>query len=237
MKAVVIGNGEARIGPRLHALLREAALVVCADGGAAHALAAGVRPQVIVGDMDSLDPAVLAHWEAQGVEVLRYPAAKDETDLELAIGCAVARGADEVALLATLGGRLDQALANVLLLTSPALGGVALRLEEEETSAVALRGGGGSLTIEGRAGDTVSLLPLSAEVTGVTTARLRYPLRAEPLLRGPTRGVSNEMEEATAEVRVESGLLLVVHLHGTGGPTQGGGAVAGQARGREQGEP
>jgi thiamine pyrophosphokinase len=216
MQAVVIGNGEARIGPRLHALLRAAPLVVCADGGAAHALAAGVRPRVIIGDMDSLDPAVLAHWEAQQVEIVRYPVAKDETDLELAITWAVDHGAREVTLVAALGGRLDQALANVLLLTAPALGQIMLRLEEEETSVVLLRGGAEPLVLHGQAGDTVSLLPLSAEVTGVRTLRLRYPLRDEPLLRGPTRGVSNEMEAAWAEVRLQEGLLLVVHLRGAG---------------------
>ncbi len=68
-------------------------LVVCADGGATHALAAGVHPRVIVGDLDSVEPSVLAHWQGRGVEVVRHPVAKDETDLELAIAWAIDHGA------------------------------------------------------------------------------------------------------------------------------------------------
>jgi len=211
VRAVIIGNGEAHIGPRLRRVLDEAALIVCADGGATHALAAGVRPTVIVGDLDSTPPAVLAYWQAQGVPVERHPVAKDETDLELAIGWARGRGATEVALLATLGGRLDQTLANVLLLSLPAFADLTLRLEDEQTSLALLRGGQ-ALTIEGTLGDTISLLPLSEVAQGVRTAGLRYPLHGEPLYRGPTRGVSNELQVSPARVSLEQGLLLVVHL-------------------------
>lgn len=213
MQAIVIGNGEARFGPRLHHMLRQAALVVCADGGAAHALTAGVHPRVIVGDSDSVDPAVLAHWQDRGVEVVRHPVAKDETDLELAITWSIDHGARDIALLAALGGRLDQTLANVLILALPWLQGVSLRLEEEQSTTMLLHGGAPPAIIQGTVGDTVSLLPLSETAVGVSTQNLRYPLRDEDLLRGPTRGVSNEMLGHTAQVSLREGLLLVVHLH------------------------
>ena len=96
-------------------------MVVAADSGVAHALALGLAVDVAVGDFDSLDPRVLEAVEAAGTRVERHPAAKDATDLELAIDVAVGLGAARIVVLGGHGGRLDHFLANALVLAAPQL--------------------------------------------------------------------------------------------------------------------
>ena len=97
------------------------ALMVAADGGARVAKEYGVSLQVIIGDMDSVGEAELAVLDAEGTTILRYPAEKNETDLELALQWAVTQGLRWIRVFGAMGGRLDQTLANVYLLALPAL--------------------------------------------------------------------------------------------------------------------
>jgi len=190
--------------------LRPGDYLIAADGGTRHALALDVRPHVIVGDMDSLDPPLLAELQAQGTEVERHPTGKDATDLELAIERAVDDGAGEIVVMGALGGRLDQTLANVLILAQrvwPAR----ISLGEGSQVATLLRGGE-RLRLGGAPGTTVSLLPLTPEVTGITYEGLLYPLTGATLRLGSTRGLSNQVAAQPATVRIASGLALVVQV-------------------------
>jgi len=205
MRAVIFANGDFTTG--CLDLFRRGDLIIAADGGAAHARASGVTPHVVVGDMDSLPPDLRAELEAAGTRFLSHPAAKDETDLELALIHAVEQGADEVVVLAALGGRLDQAVANILLLAHPALAGVAVRIVEGTQTAFLVRD---HAVIHGSPGDIVSLLPLGGDALGVTADGLRWPLRDEALRFGPARGVSNVLLGRRARVRVREGILLCV---------------------------
>jgi thiamine pyrophosphokinase len=149
--------------------------------------------------------------EATGCQLIAHPAHKDETDLELALRYAVDQGATEVLVFGALGGRLDQTLANVLLLALPELRGVRVKIVGPELEVLLVRD---QETIEGRPGDTVTLLPIGGDVTGITTEGLEYPLRDGTLYFGPARGVSNALTAPTAHLRVKTGLLLVVHITG-----------------------
>jgi thiamine pyrophosphokinase len=184
-------------------------VVIAADGGAASCAAAGRRPDLVVGDLDSLDEPALAAFAAGGTRVERHPAEKDQTDAELALEAAVRAGADEIVVVGAFGGpRLDHELANLLLLARPDLAAIDLAIVTERLTLRALRGPG-ILELGGSPGDWVSLVPLSETVAGVATDGLRYPLRHEPLARGSSRGVSNELTGVRASVEAGSGILLV----------------------------
>ncbi len=202
--------------------------VVAADGGLARARALGLAPGLLVGDLDSVPPGLVAEAEAAGVEVMRAFVDKDESDAELALLEAVRRGATRVTVLGAFGGpRLDHALANVWLLAHPALAGVEVALLDAGSRAslvIAPAADGGPVRrpLPGPVGATISLLPLGGEVTGITTTGLRYPLRDEPLLTGPARGLSNVRTAPDAAVTVRRGrLLLVETAFGTGGLSSG----------------
>lgn len=191
--------------------------VIAADYGAHHALAWGWPIHLLVGDLDSLPAADLQAVQALGVPTITAPAAKDETDLELALAHALAAGAGEVILCAALGGRADHMLANVFLLARPELAGIPAVIAEGAQTVRLLRGHAASdgtaacLTLSGAPGDLLTLLPLAGDADGVTTAGLRYPLADEPLIFAQARGVSNVFEADVARVWLRHGLLLVIH--------------------------
>jgi thiamine pyrophosphokinase len=208
MRAVIAINGVIDDYATVASLLRDDDLLIGADGGATHLLAIGRRPHVIVGDLDSLAPAIVADLTVQGSAIERHRPDKDQTDLELAIERAVAEGAAEVILIGALGGRLDQTLANLLILAQrswPA----SVRLVEGAQIVEVLRGPG-AIEVSGKSGDTVSLIPLSEQVTGITYRGLRYPLENATLHLGSTRGVSNELRDATATIEINTGIALVI---------------------------
>ena len=166
MRAVIFVNGEVHDYTALAAWLRPGDYLIGADGGTRHILALGLRPDAVVGDLDSLEAETVTELAASGVEIERYPVAKNQTDLELAIERGLAAGAADILLLGALGGRLDQTLANLLILAQrewPAR----LRLAEGDQLAQVLRGGQ-SLTLHAAPGSTVSAIPLSPAVTGIT---------------------------------------------------------------------
>jgi thiamine pyrophosphokinase len=208
MKVVVVASG--RLEPIDVAHLDDADLVIAADGGAESLDALGRRPDLLVGDFDSISPALAERLEAEGIEMERHPSDKERSDTELALEAAVARGATEVVLLGAIGGdRLDHELANLLLLADPGMAGRDVRIARGSSTARVLRGGE-RLALAGSAGDLVSLLPIGGDASGVTTDGLRWPLEAATLGLGRSRGLSNEIVAGAASVSLEHGTLLVV---------------------------
>lgn len=210
MAVLVFANGDLESTAWVAPYLREASAVIAADGGAAHVLRAGFRPDVVIGDLDSFAAGERRSLEAAGVRFIVHPAAKDETDLELALLHAVRTSEEPVLVFAGLGGRLDQMLANVLLLMHPALRGRAIRFLTPYQQ-IWLVQGPGLTEVRGAPGDTVSLIPLGGDAQVRATSGLAWALRDETLAFGPARGISNEMTAPVAAVELASGHLLCVH--------------------------
>jgi thiamine pyrophosphokinase len=208
MRTVIIANGIAPDEATICCWLDSETRLICADGGARTALSLGLRPHVVVGDLDSLGEVQRVQLVAMGCRMVIYPVAKDWTDLELALKLAVEEGATDIVILGALGGRLDQELANILLLLLPELKNVSARIVDERQEMFVARG---EATITGQAGDMVSLIPLGGDVTGIVTEGLLYPLKDETLFSGPARGISNMMIGRVARVTLRSGALLVIH--------------------------
>ena len=197
-------------------------LIVAADGGIRHAAGLGLGTvDLWVGDGDSLPAGGIAELRRSGIPMELAAADKDESDTELAVLAAVARGATRLTIVGVFGGpRLDHSLANVLLLGHPRLADQLTVLLAPGARIRLLRAPGPdgarvSIELAGHKGDLVSLLPLAGTVRGVTTGGLKYPLVDEPLELGPARGLSNVRLETTATVSLESGLLLVVETPAT----------------------
>lgn len=210
MRAIVVAGGRSSGDDAWERWAGAGDLIVGADGGAAQAVARGLVPDVVIGDMDSLPEEARAGLAAGHTAFIVHPRAKDETDLELALTYVVERGYRDVVVLGALGGRLDHLLANVMLLALPCLAGARIRIVDGVEEAVLVRGGE-SLVLEGRPGDVVSLLPLGGDARGVTTSGLAWALDHDTLGLGASRGVSNEMLEAAAGVTLSDGHLLVIH--------------------------
>jgi thiamine pyrophosphokinase len=183
------------------------ALVIGADSGIEHAHALGRHVDVAVGDFDSVSPEALRIAELGGAQVLRHPAAKDATDLELALDVAAGRGAEHITVVGGHGGRLDHFLANALLLGSARFAPIDVDGWFGDAHVRVIRD---HARLVGPVGSLVTLLATDGPARGVTTTGLRFPLRAAVLLPGSTLGVSNEMLGTEATVSVDGGTVLSI---------------------------
>jgi thiamine pyrophosphokinase len=212
-RTIIFANGLLTDPASARAAMGAADRLIAADGGLHHLLALGLRPHVLIGDLDSVEPAEAQTTEVSGTRIERFPPRKDQTDLELAVRLACAEGATDILIFGALGARWDQTLANLLLLAHPDFRPVRLRLVDGAQQIYLIQG---QAVIEGRPGDTVSLISLQGDAHGVTTHGLEYPLDRGSLAFGSTLGVSNVLLGSQARVTVEEGLVACVVI---GNPT------------------
>ena len=208
MRAVIFANGEFSNRDLAKDEIGADDLVIAADGGARHCLNIGISPAFVIGDFDSLSEDEQSQLEANGAKLIRHPARKDKTDLELALLHAKSVGATDVIIYGGLGARWDQSIANILLTCNSELRAMDFVFISGKTRIHAIHD---DLTFTGNPGDTVSLIPLTQEVAGITTSNLEYPLTVESLEIGTTRGVSNVLTAKDATISIRSGILLCFH--------------------------
>ena len=166
MRAIIFANGAISGWPGNIDIAPDEDMIIAADGGLTHCTQQGIVPHLVVGDMDSADPDQIARLEKQGVAVSRFPERKDETDLWLAVLAALDRNVDEIIILGGLGGRWDMSFSNALLLASPELRHIVVRILDGNQELFVLQSG--KARVFGARGDLTSLMPLTAMVEGLT---------------------------------------------------------------------
>lgn len=206
-RIIILANGELPVMQKAGALLHDDDFIIAADGGTRHAIALGRVPNIIIGDLDS---AIfdLRPLTEKGTQVIQFPRDKNETDLELAIQHALTLNPAQILILAALGGRMDQTLANIALISNPQVTTCTLKLDDGIEEVFICHD---EVDINGASGDTVSLIPWQGEVTGIVTTGLKWPIQNEVLSPYKTRGISNEMADHKATIHVKSGQLLIIH--------------------------
>jgi len=207
-RVVIFANGNLPELEDARALLQADDYVIAADGGANHLLKMGILPEIVIGDLDSIDEDTLFELTSAEVRIEQYSEDKDETDIELALHYAVDLRPSAILIVGALGGRLDQTLANLSILANPTLPGIDIRLDDGVEEAFFCRK---QAEVHGRSGDIISLIPWHGFVEGVATEGLQWPLYGETLYPDKSRGVSNVMLRDEASIRIRSGLLLIVH--------------------------
>jgi thiamine pyrophosphokinase len=206
---VVVGGDQ--VHPDVVHRLPRRPFVVCADSGLDHAYALGLAPDLVVGDLDSVQPDSLDRAQREGVTVEAYPTDKDATDTELALAAAVRSGAAAVTLVG--GGstdRLDHSLGAIMALAHPSLAALDHVEAWWARTHLSVVHGPRQVSLDLLEAATVSLLPLGGPCEGVTTQGLRWGLTDETLLPNSSRGLSNEVVASPARVHVRSGALAVV---------------------------
>jgi thiamine pyrophosphokinase len=214
VRAAIFLNGSPDSPGLIRHVAGRAALVVAADGGARYALEAGVVPDLVVGDMDSLGEDLAREAERRGASLERHLVRKDKMDGHLAVLAARERGATVADLLCAAGGRLGAVFAmSHILLTAERIGLLSTVVADQGRVFVVEAG---SRTVSGEPQDMISIFPLAGPATGVTLEGMGYPLENAGLEPGDTLGFHNELIGNEARVSVREGALLVVHE--TGGP-------------------
>lgn len=209
--AVVVIGGVAP-DRRLAKLLNQPNLVVAADVGLHHAIDLGLRVNAVVGDMDSVDRAVLVGAEVNGVEVVRSPSDKDLTDTELALRHAIDRGATHLTLVTGGGGRLDHQLGVIASLAHREFAHCLISAWWD-TARLDVLHGPTSRDVTGTVGEVIGLHAFGGDAHGVTTNGLKWNVSGETFPAYSSRGVSNEFIRSTASISLESGILIVTRPH------------------------
>lgn len=209
MRCVIIANGEIENYDHLITILKSEDFLICADGGLKHLSRLKKVPNLLVGDLDSVSENDMEWIRDHHVEVVRFPKSKDESDTELAIAYALKMKPDEILLLGVTGGRLDHTMANIGLLKEIYDKGVKASIVSDYNEIFVTNK---TLVLNGKIGDTVSILPISECVKGVTYQGLQYPLTDQELHFGAPRGISNVFVSEKASITVKMGYLLVMKV-------------------------
>ncbi|HET6715276.1 MAG TPA: thiamine diphosphokinase [Actinomycetota bacterium] len=200
---IFCGGGPARLPVEVP----DGALVIAADVGLAEANRLGVAVDLLVGDLDSVDPVDLEAFEDAGGEVRRHPEDKDATDLELAITDAIVAGAGRLLVVGGDRGRLDHLLANAVLLASPRHAAVEVDAIFGATRLHVVRG---RRELVGVPGELISLFALGGPAHGVRAFGVRWPLDGAVLEPGSSLGVSNRFVTERAVIEVRDGVVLAI---------------------------
>lgn len=210
-RAVVFANGDCSDYICKIAEVSNNDFVVCVDGGLRHCLAAGLTPDLLVGDLDSLDAASSEALKRLHVECVQFPPKKDASDLELTLQTLCDRSIAQVVLLGISGGRTDHLLFNWQLATNRSWP-FKLRIVDDFIDAQLVdesRPASKTLPI----GQTFSVIPLGQDATGVQVSGAMYPLIDAQLPLGSTLGLSNEVTESHLQVSVETGIVMLMLVH------------------------
>ncbi|ODM25597.1 thiamine pyrophosphokinase [Clostridium sp. Bc-iso-3] len=207
MYALIVCNGSIIDYSYHRKFFDEADFIVCADGGALHLQKLGIKPDVLLGDFDSIEEGYLEYYREQKVTILKYPTEKNMTDTELAVDTAIERGYKDIVIIGGTGTRLDHTLSNIFLLRQMLDRGVRGRIVNEYNEIFLIDD---CTEVKAEEGYYLTLLPLTSKVEGITTKGLYYPLKGETIEMGSTRGVSNCFVSQEAQISITSGVLMVI---------------------------
>lgn len=209
-RAVLFCNGEIGDLTYHRSLLKNDDFIIAVDGGGCFCHALDVKPQIAIGDFDSLSPALAAYFEARETQLIPFPADKNYIDLVLGIEEAKKRGFDDILILGALGGkRADMHMGNILCLSAYDKNEEKIVIKNE-FSEIRFLGEGLPLAFQGEIGDYVSLLPLSDVVETGMSRNLKYQLKGLVFQRGETRSLSNELTAAEGELVLTRGNAIII---------------------------
>ena len=178
-------------------------MIIAADGGYDNLVRHGYTPDIIIGDLDSIESEI-----PEGTRIISYPKEKDETDMFLSYKAGVTLGYTEFVMLGATGGRLDHTYANISLLlyakerghniTVIYEGGIILCLKDE------------SVTLSGSEGATLSVFAIDGAAEGVSILGAKYEVENVSLTPDFPLGVSNEFLDRDVRISVTDGTLIVM---------------------------
>ncbi|MBQ8551496.1 MAG: thiamine diphosphokinase [Clostridia bacterium] len=191
--------------------LCESDFVIAADSGYRTAKRLAVKPDMLLGDLDSLDRSSLSESELAEMEKILVSPIKDDTDTQLAVDTAISRGAENIYIIGGLGGRLDHTMSSVFLLEYIAEHGVECVMTDGKNRVRILYADGGRHTLVVERGyKYLSLISLTDKCEEVSISGVYYPLNCVELTRRYSYAVSNEIIADRAEISLRRGVMLIV---------------------------
>jgi len=180
---------------------------IAADGGALLLEKIGIRPDLIVGDLDSLSSDKLKEFRKSGINIKKHPRNKDKTDGELALDYCIKIEINFVQIIGLMGGRFDQQLGNISLLEYAAYKNIKAVIEEPHIKVGIVKD---EIAIKQQVGKVFSLIPRSEIVSGVSIRGCKYNVENEEFYRYLSRGISNKILSSRASVSLKEGSMIYI---------------------------
>lgn len=206
MKGLIISNGVITNYNRLKKEIESADFIICADGGIKHLVKLNVKPNLVLGDLDSLSKSGLDYIEENRIEVSLFSSIKDDTDTALALDYLIERGFDDITLMGVTGTRMDHTLANILLLNTLLEKGIKGRIIDDNNIIQLVDN---ELEIKYCENTYVSIVPITEEGVVVTLRGFFYNLESTKIKFGSTYGISNRVVESCGKIKIHKGKALV----------------------------
>ncbi len=179
--------------------------IIAVDKGLEWVHRLNLSPALIIGDLDSLDPKILALYP--DTPLIRHKSEKNETDTELAITWCIAQGYSKIVVCNDMQGRFDHSAAITQNLIMGHREGIDISIESEMQSCFFL---GSETTISSKKGDLLSLISYSETSHFISSTALQYPLTDLTLQQHQSRGISNVLLADKCLIKLKSGLVLAI---------------------------
>lgn len=206
MKCVIIANGDLEYSSDIVSIIKDAQLIISADGGARHLRALNILPHVLIGDFDSILPEDKLYFKNKQVKTVTFPFKKDYTDSELCVSWAIENNATDITLLGVTGTRLDHTLANIFLLKKLAMQNIGAKIINRNNEIHIVTD---FIELTGEPKDLLSIIPVTETVSGITLKGLEFPLMNATIKMGSSLGISNCFKEKVVSISIEKGMLIV----------------------------
>jgi len=204
--ALVVINGDIQDYSFYKPILQSVDHVVVVDGGSRYIEPLGLKPDVLLGDFDSIEGFSAFIDAYPDLEIIQFPARKNFTDSELAVEYVISKMPEKVTLIGCLGSRMDHTFSTVLLLKKFLDAGIDALMVNEKNE---IRLTDQSIELKGKPGDLLSIVPVTYEVTGINLYGLEYPLNDATLTLGSSTGISNIFASESVKIELSRGVLLV----------------------------
>ncbi|MBU5677368.1 thiamine diphosphokinase [Alkaliphilus sp. MSJ-5] len=209
MKVTVVTNGHIENMNILKSVIENSDYIICADGAAKYLMKLNIYPNILVGDLDSINKDAFQWIENGGVKVQQFPVKKDMTDTELAIEFALEQSPSTITIVGAIGSRMDHSLGNIMLLYKIHKMGIKANIINEINHITITDS---TINVAGKIGQTISVIPISGDVKGVTLEGLEYPLTNHDIDMGSSLGISNRFIKDRATISVKEGTVLVIKV-------------------------
>jgi len=177
--------------------------IICADGGANSAFKLNIIPDLIIGDLDSIDEQVLKFYESK--TKIKKVKRQNDTDVEKALKYAISKNCREVILLGATGDRLDHSFCNL---------GIALKFDDKikinilhQKSFLSVRSG--NVTLKTIPKEIISLYGFDSK-TKITSKGLKYELNNEELPFGVRESTSNQAVGGEVNLKIKGGKIFII---------------------------
>jgi thiamine pyrophosphokinase len=187
----------------------ENTLIISADGGARNCINLRLMPDIVIGDMDSINMGIIEKLNIghKAIKFVSSSTEKDESDTQLAVDYAAGKGIKDILIVGAIGDRIDHSLANLFLLSSPLYKALNIKILAGSYEIFTTNK---SLNIDGEAGKILSIFSLTPSTFFIKTSGLKYKLKNEKLFFSPARGLSNIFLGNKAKLDIKKGTLLLI---------------------------